>query len=93
MVRELRERVIDVIAGYKAYDVPNLSKRVGLADGDGQEAFSSKARYVKVRLEGLPSADVIRTGKALLQEDDDFRLSEIVRKIDPMVPCRSSASS
>lgn len=91
LIRELRERIIEVIAGYKAYDVPNVAKRVGLADGDGQEAFSSKARYVKVRLEGLPASDVIEVGKALLQEDEDFRLAEVIHKIDevPGVPVTS----
>lgn len=29
LLREMRQRVIDVIAGYKAYDVPSIAKRVG----------------------------------------------------------------
>lgn len=82
LVRDLREQIVNVISNYKAYDVPAVAKRVGLAEGDGQEAFSSKARYVKVRLEGLPAAEVLTVGKALVQEDEDFWLLEAVRKID-----------
>lgn len=82
LVRELRDQIINVISNYKAYDVPVVAKRVGLADGDGQEAFSSKARYVKDRLEGLPAADVLKVAKAFVQDDEDFALLETVRKID-----------
>ncbi len=82
LVRELRDQIINVISNYKAYDVPALAKRVGLAEGDGQEAFSSKARYVKVRLDGLPAADVLKVAKALIQEDENFWLLEAVRKAE-----------
>lgn len=82
LVRDLRDQIISVISNYKAYDVPAAAKRVGLAEGDGQETFSSKARYVKVRLQGLPAAEVLKVAKALIEEDDDFALLESVRKVD-----------
>lgn len=82
LVRDLRDQIINVISNYKAYDVPAVATRVGLAEGDGQEAFSSKARYVKVRLEALPAAEVLKIGRALVQEDEDFALLEAVRKIE-----------
>ena len=82
LVRDLRDQIVTVISNYKAYDVPAVAKRVGLADGDVQEAMSSKARYVKVRLEEMPAAEVLEVGKALVQEDEDFALLEVVRKIE-----------
>jgi len=84
LLREMRQRVIDVIAGHKAYDVPSIAKRVGLAEGDTQEAMSSKARYVKVRLEALPAHAAVGVARSLSREDDDFSLTEILRKIDEL---------
>lgn len=85
LIRELRQRIVDVIADYKSYDVPSICKRVGLADGDSQEAFSSKARYVKARLEPLPAHSVVQVGELLAREHDDYRLAEVVRKIEELV--------
>ena len=75
---ELREAIASVIAVEKAYNVPALCVRLGLDDGEVSEAMSSKARYASARLAKLPGERLIAVGKALLEETNDFKLSEAV---------------
>jgi hypothetical protein len=75
---ELREAIASVIAVEKAYNVPALCVRLGLDDGEVSEAMSSKARYASTRLAKLPAERLIGVAKALLEETNDFNLSEAV---------------
>jgi hypothetical protein len=81
-VKELRRLVADAIAGFKAYDVPGVCKRLGLADGDGQEAFHSKFKYAHSRLVELSPEQVLKCARQLLSEEFNFQLAEAVAKID-----------
>jgi hypothetical protein len=47
LIKDLRHLVASAISDAKAYDVPGLCRRLGLADGTGEEAFSSKYRYAR----------------------------------------------
>ncbi|MFV1919591.1 abortive infection family protein [Sphingomonas sp. MJ1 (PH-R8)] len=77
-VNELRNAIVNVIAAEKAYNVPALCARLGLADGDSSEAMSSKARYVSSRLASLPADRLLGVARSLLDENEEFALREVV---------------
>ena len=54
-VNNLRTRIAEVVAGNKAYDVPAICARLGLAPGTEDEAMRSKLRYVNSRLNSVPN--------------------------------------
>lgn len=80
-VNDLRTRIAEVVAGKKAYDVPAVCIRLGLAEGTDDEAMRSKFRYVQSRLVPLSIARVVAVAKELLEQDWDFWLAELVAKI------------
>jgi hypothetical protein len=47
----IRNRLADIISSEKAYDVPRICAALGLLDGTDEEAFASKFRYAKKRLD------------------------------------------
>jgi hypothetical protein len=78
---ELRDAIASVIAVEKAYNVPALCVRLGLDEGEVSEAMSSKARYASTRLAKLPAERLIGVAKALLEETNNFGLSEALAMI------------
>jgi hypothetical protein len=54
----IRKLLAEVIAEAKAYEVPTICSSIGLAAGDEQEAFSSKFRYAKKRLDAIGISDL-----------------------------------
>lgn len=80
-VHDLRTRIAEVVAGNKAYDVPAVCIRLGLAKGTDDEAMRSKFRYVHSRLVPLSTARVVAVAKELLEQDWDFWLAELVAKV------------
>lgn len=82
MIRDLRTELANAIADFKAYDVPAVCKRLGLADGDGSEAFNSKYKYAMSRLTVVPTEELLPLAKKLLQEVSSYRLSEQVAKLE-----------
>ena len=82
MLKELRGLAASAISDTKAYDVPALCRRVGLADGSEQEAFASKYKYAQKRLSEIGAPRVLEIARALLLEGSHFALSELVAKID-----------
>jgi len=82
MIRDLRTELANAIADFKAYDVPGVCSRLGLADGDGSEAFNSKYKYAMSRLAAIPAEEILPMAKKLLQEVSSYRLSEQVAKLE-----------
>lgn len=82
LVRELRAEIANAIADFKAYDVPGVCTRLGLAEGDASEAFNSKYKYAMSRLAGVPAEDLLPIAQKLLQEVESYRLSEHVAKLE-----------
>lgn len=80
-LHDLRTRIAEVVAGNKAYDVPAVCIRLGLAEGTDDEAMRSKFRYVHSRLAPLSTARVVAVAKELLEQDWDFWLAELVAKV------------
>jgi hypothetical protein len=84
MIASLRASIADEIARTKAYEVPALCTRLGLAAGDADEAFQSKARYASRRLAEIAPAGVVAVARTLLEETENFDLEEQVAKIDDL---------
>ncbi len=64
MIRELRSDIANVISDFKAYDAPGVCTRLGLADGDGSEAFNSKYKYAMSRLSAVPAEGLLPMAKS-----------------------------
>ena len=77
---ELRECLISRIANEKAYNVPSYCVALGLADGDENEAFSSKAKYASRRLTGQSLDVLILAAERALADTSDFQLEEACHK-------------
>jgi hypothetical protein len=79
--KELRTRIASVISDEKAYNVPGVCVRYGLADGTGDEAHQSKFKYVSSRVQNLTAEKVIEVAEALYRDIPDFSLGEALAKI------------
>lgn len=84
LIKAIRSRAADVISGTKAYDVPALCTRIGLADGSEDEAMRSKFKYAHSRLMELAVDQVVAASRLLISEEDDFWLAEYVAKVDEL---------
>jgi hypothetical protein len=82
LIRDLRHLIASAISDAKAYEVPSLCGRLGLADGETDEAFGSKYRYAQKRLAAVAGADLVGVARKLLEEVDHHRLSEAVAKYE-----------
>lgn len=80
-IRDLRQIVAGVIAEEKAYNVPALCVRLGMADGEESEAMSSKTRYASSRLAKLSADQLVKVANDLLTEGYDFNLREAVDRV------------
>lgn len=67
---KLREAIANTLRDVKAYDLPAMCVRLGLAAGDESEAFASKYTYVHKRLMALDRAELQRVGAQVLEEFD-----------------------
>ncbi|MGR9426276.1 abortive infection family protein [Rhizobium leguminosarum] len=84
MVKELRHLLASAISDAKAYDVPALCRRLGLADGEEQEAFASKYKYAHKRLVEVSPEQVVASARQLVAEEGHFELGEQLAKIDEL---------
>lgn len=84
MLQELRILIASVISDAKAYDVPGLCKRLGLADGTEEEAFQSKFKYAQKRVIELNAETILNCAIDLSKEQENYALSEQLTKIDEL---------
>lgn len=84
MIKELRHLLASAIAETKAYDVPNLCRRLNLGDGEEQEAFASKYKYAQKRILAVSAEHVVESARQLAAEDSHFDLGEQLAKIDDL---------
>jgi hypothetical protein len=84
LVKSIRTRAAEVIAGAKAYDVPALCVRLGLSEGSEDEAMHSKFKYAHSRLMEMSPDAVLKVARALLSEEQDFDLAEYLAKADEL---------
>jgi hypothetical protein len=82
LVKSIRTRTAEVITGAKSYDVPALCVRLGLSEGSEDEAMRSKFKYAHSRLMELSPDAALEAARALLTEDRDFDLAELLAKAE-----------
>lgn len=82
LVATIRECLISALSDVKAYDVPSVCRRFGLADGTEREAFASKYKYVSTRVRDVSGKRVLQIAREYLTEHDNFRLAEAVQIFD-----------
>jgi hypothetical protein len=70
MKSQLRNLVADALYPTSAYSLPAVCERYGLEPGAGDEAFSSKRRYVIKRLEKLSDERVLQVAASVLADID-----------------------
>lgn len=78
---DLKDRLTARIASEKAYNVPSYCVALGLAEGEEQEAWASKARYASQRLNGQSREVLIAAGERALLDGADFELEEALNKL------------
>ena len=81
LLSNLRTALADVIAREKAYNVPALCERLGLAPGDEAEAMGSKFRFASARLAAISGERLVDIARLLLDEQPDFALAELLAKV------------
>jgi len=81
-IKHLRQLIASAISNQKAYNVPSICSRYGLADGTEEEAFRSKYKYVMQRVQHLPAAEVLRVACALQSDEPDRELEEMLTKFN-----------
>ncbi|MGB8900698.1 MAG: hypothetical protein WCC90_16320 [Methylocella sp.] len=81
-LKDLRHHIAAVISDEKAYNVPSVCVRYGMADGGTDEAFASKNKYVMSRAQQLTADKLLEVAKALYHETGSFELSETLAKIE-----------
>jgi len=84
MIQELRRQLASTISDFKAYDVPAVCSRLGLARGTGDEAFNSKFKYASNRIQNVKGPAVLDMARQLLEETESYTLAEIVAKIEEL---------
>lgn len=80
--KNLRHLVASIISDEKAYNVPSVCLRYGLAQGTNEEAFSSKYKYVMRRVQSLPPEEVLNIARRLQDNEGRDELEEALAKID-----------
>jgi len=75
----LRQAIADSIsANVKAYNVPAFCREIGLAAGDEDSAWASKAVYVAGLLQGWDLAGLLDVAQRVLGQWDDEELEALV---------------
>jgi len=85
-VRNLRDRIAEVISGHNANDVPAICRRYGLATGERDEAMGGKFKYVSTRLFELSNDAVLEIAKKVAQEEGDRGLIELLAALERKPP-------
>jgi hypothetical protein len=77
----VRDAIANVLAEHvKSYDLPDVCVGLGLADGEGGEAFSSKRVYVKSRLLQRRGDELLAIGESVVEEYGDQDLLTILAR-------------
>lgn len=84
LIKEVRHLVASAISDAKAYEVPNLCVRLGLSEGTGEEAFSSKYKYAQKRLAQISGQRLLAIARELLMEVSSYALTEAVARFDEL---------
>jgi len=78
---DLRESIARALSAPKAYELPAIAERLGLAPGTEQEAFSSKRLYVRSRIRDFDKARLLQLAHEVLKEFRNDPLADLVSEI------------
>ena len=67
---EMKNKIIEELYKFSAYQLPNVCESIGLEPGDGEEAFQSKRRYVLNRIQSLNKKEIIIVLRQLSEKYD-----------------------
>jgi hypothetical protein len=90
-IKQLRDRIAQVIETYSANDVPAVCRRYGLPTGERDEAFSGKFKYASKRLFEISNHEVIQIGQKVAQDEGDEELLRLLAAIEPKLAVPSDA--
>src|SRR3954469_18323543 len=82
MKTQLRPLVAEALCPTSAYSLPAVCERYGLEPGEGDEAFSSKRRYVMRRLEKLSDERVLAVAKSVVHDFPDDKLQAAIEELE-----------
>lgn len=82
MKSQLRDLVAGALYPTKAYKLPAVCERYGLAAGTTDEAMHSKTKYVMQRLERMSDEQVLKIAVAVLKDFPDDPLQAAVEMLD-----------
>lgn len=77
---DIIENISQCLAIEKSYNLPEVCKNYNLEDGTGEEAFQSKAKYVRTRLVGKNEEFVLSLAKQLIKDYQSYQLGYAVNK-------------
>jgi hypothetical protein len=80
----LKHNIADALSATKAYDLPLVCTSLGLDEGDEQEAYASKYKYVFRRMRTLSKDQAIALAKQVLQSGDFYPLQETLDLLLPL---------
>ena len=75
---EMKEKIVDELYVYKAYELPNVCTGLGMKNGDSSEAFSSKRVYVRNRISGYSKEKIMNL---LYKLKDEFEINLIPEEL------------
>jgi len=79
---DFRKLIENALYPTKAYNLPPLCERLGLAPGNQDEAYSSKTQYVRRRLEPLGFEEIVALARKILNDFPTFELEEALAILD-----------
>jgi hypothetical protein len=77
----LDDSIADALYSVSAHHLPSACTALGLAPGDGPEAFASKRAYVKSRLAGKSPLELAELGHRVLETHPNYHLEEVLWKL------------
>lgn len=66
-VMQLREAIAEALYPVKSYDLPDVCRAFGLAEGSGDEAYASKRSHVRSRIQGYTEDQLFELGSRVVE--------------------------
>ena len=91
-IQQLIDEIACTLAGaVKAYNIPAVASSFGMADGEQDEAFSSKRLYVTKRLAGWSKDQLVELAKKVQDTYPNDSLQCVIEANDPTQPFQISS--
>lgn len=74
----INDIVIEILAEEKSYNVPSIGTKYGLAEGDEDEAWRSKAKYFSKRLVGKSNLAILDIAGRVAKDYNSTKLRRAI---------------